>query len=85
MATARLALPTIGLCLICGGAYLKSIQSDHLDTLRDILTYLLIILGFSLLVIGVIWSIGHGMKSVLVKWSGRRTQDNDVHVFTLDR
>ncbi|XP_072536937.1 transmembrane protein 252-like [Salminus brasiliensis] len=85
MATARLVLPTTGLSLICGGAYINSIQSDQMQMLKEVFTYLLIILGFILLVVGVLWSVGHGVKGVLVKWSGGRIRHNDVHVFTVDR
>ncbi|XP_066499481.1 transmembrane protein 252-like [Hoplias malabaricus] len=85
LAAARLVMPTIGLCLICGGAYIKSIQGDDMQMLRDVITFFLIVLGFVLLFIGVLWSLGHGMKNAMVKWSGRRTQDNEVHVFTVDR
>ncbi|XP_036435652.1 transmembrane protein 252-like [Colossoma macropomum] len=85
LATARLLMPATGLSLICVGAYIKSIENEELETLVDVFAYILIILGLILLVLGVLWSVGHGVKNVLVKWSGRRTQNNDVHVFTVDR
>ncbi|XP_007242491.3 transmembrane protein 252 [Astyanax mexicanus] len=83
LAAVRLVLPTAGLGLICGGAYVNSLGGG--DLLREIFTYLLIILGFVLLVGGVLWSLGHGVKGVLVKWSGGRMRHTDVQVFTVDR
>lgn len=85
LSAARLLLPTTGLSLICIGAYIKSIQSEQLQILRDISTLLFIILGFILLVVGVLWSVGHGMKNVLLKRSVRRSRNADVQVFTVDR
>lgn len=85
MSAARLVLPTTGLILICVGAYIKSIESGQLQILRDISVYLFIILGFILIVAGVLWSVGNGMKNVLLKRSVRRSRDADVHVFTVDR
>ncbi|KAL7884740.1 hypothetical protein AOLI_G00075100 [Acnodon oligacanthus] len=85
LAAARLVMPAAGLSLICVGAYIKSIDNEEVETLVDVFTYILIVLGLILLVVGVLWSVGHGMKNVLVKWSGRRTQNNAVHVFTVDR
>ncbi|XP_037391781.1 transmembrane protein 252 [Pygocentrus nattereri] len=85
LAAARLVMPATGLSLICVGAYIKSIDNEEVKTLIDVFTYILIILGLIFLVFGLLWSVGHGMKNALVKWSGRRTQNNDVHVFTVDR
>ncbi|XP_026784303.1 transmembrane protein 252 [Pangasianodon hypophthalmus] len=85
LSAARLLLPTIGLSLICAGAYIKSIQSEQLQILRDISTYLFIILGFILLFAGVLWSLGHGMKNVLLKRSVRRSRDANIQVFIVDR
>ncbi|XP_060786880.1 transmembrane protein 252-like [Neoarius graeffei] len=85
LSAARLVLPTTGLILICVGAYINSIQSGQLQILRDISVYLFIILGFILIVAGVLWSVGNGMKNVLLKRSVRRSRDADVHVFTVDR
>ncbi|KAI5095269.1 hypothetical protein C0J45_15344 [Silurus meridionalis] len=85
LCAARYSMPTIGLSLISAGAYIKSIQNEQVQILRDISTYLFIILGFILLVIGVLWSLGHGMKNVLLKRALRRSRDADVLVFTVDR
>ncbi|XP_046727986.1 uncharacterized protein LOC124400307 isoform X2 [Silurus meridionalis] len=84
LCAARYSMPTIGLSLISAGAYIKSIQNEQVQILRDISTYLFIILGFILLVIGVLWSLGHGMKNVLLKRALRRSRDADVLVFTVD-
>ncbi|KAI4899490.1 hypothetical protein NFI96_000374 [Prochilodus magdalenae] len=85
LATARLAMPAVGLCLLCVGIIIKSINSDDLETLIEISTYLLIILGLILIALGALLSVGYRMKSVLVKWSWGRTRNNDVQVFTVDR
>ncbi|XP_060737449.1 transmembrane protein 252-like [Tachysurus vachellii] len=85
LSAARLMLPTTGLSLIFAGTYTKSIQSGQLQILIDISSYLFIVLGFVLLVIGVLWTLGHGMKNVLLKRSIRRSRDADVQVFTVDR
>lgn len=85
LSAARLLLPTVGLIFICIGAYLKSIQNENLLDLMDVSSYLLIILGFILLVIGVLWSVGHGMKNVWLKRRGWRNQNPDIQVFTVNR
>ncbi|KAG7332626.1 hypothetical protein KOW79_004460 [Hemibagrus wyckioides] len=85
LSAARLILPTIGLSLIFAGAYMKSIQSEQIQILIDISSYFFIILGFIMLAIGVVWSVGHGMKNVLLKRSMRRSRDADVQIFTVDR
>lgn len=85
LSAARLILPAIGLSLICAGAYMKSIQSQQLQIFREVITYLFIILGFILVAIGVLWSLGHGMKNVLLKYSVRRCRDADFQIFTVDR
>ncbi|XP_062854825.1 transmembrane protein 252-like [Trichomycterus rosablanca] len=85
LSAARLLLPTVGLILICVGAYIKSIQNENLLDLMDVSTYLFIILGFILLVIGVLWSVGHGMKNVWLKRREWRNQNADIQVFTVDR
>ncbi|KAF5906266.1 transmembrane protein, partial [Clarias magur] len=84
LSAARLILPTIGLSLICAGAYMKSIQSHHLQLLREVITYIFIILGFILVAIGVLWSLGHGMKNVLLKYSVRRCRDADFQISAVD-
>lgn len=85
LSAAQFVVPTIGLSLICVGAYINSIQSQQLQILRNISFYLFIVLGFILLVTGVLWSLGHGVKTVLLKSSIRRTRPTDVQVFTVDR
>lgn len=85
LSAARHVLPTIGLTLICAGAYINSIQSDQMQILRDTSIYVFIILGFILLVFGVLWSVGHGVKSVLLKRLVRRSRGADVQVFTVSR
>ncbi|XP_026870189.2 transmembrane protein 252 [Electrophorus electricus] len=85
LAAGRLVVPTAGLSLICGGVLINSISSDQRQTLRDVFTYLVLMLGFILLATGMLWAVSHGMKKVLFKQSRRSLQGTEIHVFTVDR
>uniref|UniRef100_A0A3P8S0L2 Transmembrane protein 252 n=1 Tax=Amphiprion percula TaxID=161767 RepID=A0A3P8S0L2_AMPPE len=79
---ARILLPALGFVMTCSGAYLLSLQTDDEHDVSTILIYMLIILGFVVIVSGVLWTVCHSMKS---KMYYRGRHERRIQVFTVER
>uniref|UniRef100_A0A8C4I5M7 Uncharacterized protein n=1 Tax=Dicentrarchus labrax TaxID=13489 RepID=A0A8C4I5M7_DICLA len=67
---ARIALPGVGFPLTCSGAYLVSLQTEYGFSWKVIPAYIMIVLGFLSMLIGVFWTICHSMKSKMYQRGG---------------
>ncbi|XP_062373224.1 transmembrane protein 252-like [Sardina pilchardus] len=81
----RLVFLFSGFCLICLGAYVKSLDPGSDSSVKAIIAYLLVTCGFLLLLIGAFWSIIHGLKTNLYRRGGSRRPSSQVYVYTVDR
>lgn len=78
---ARMVLPAVGFTLICMGAYLVSQQNEPEYTWRVIPAYIMIVIGFLVILIGVFWAICHSMKSKMYQ----RGRQQNIQVYTIER
>ncbi|KAM9360931.1 transmembrane protein 252-like [Symphorus nematophorus] len=81
---ARMVLPGVGFALTCYGAYLVSLQLEFGYTLKVIPAYIMIVLGFLAVLIGVFWNICHSMRSKMYHRGGRQQQQH-IQVYTIER
>ncbi|XP_040897931.1 transmembrane protein 252-like [Toxotes jaculatrix] len=79
---ARIVLPGVGFALTCIGAYMMSLQAEYRYTWRVIPAYILIVLGFLAMLIGVFWTICHSMKSKMYQ---RGRHEQHIQVYTIER
>ncbi|XP_051277453.1 transmembrane protein 252-like [Dicentrarchus labrax] len=79
---ARIALPGVGFPLTCSGAYLVSLQTEYGFSWKVIPAYIMIVLGFLSMLIGVFWTICHSMKSKMYQRGGH---ERNMHVYTIER
>lgn len=79
---ARTVLPCAGFASTCIGAYLVSMQADSGYTWGFIPAYIMIVLGFLAVFIGVFWTICHSMKSKMYQRGGH---EQHIQVYTIER
>ncbi|XP_075955103.1 transmembrane protein 252-like [Anarhichas minor] len=79
---ARMVLPGLGFALTCIGAYLVSLQTEYMYSLRAISAYVMVVFGILIVLIGAFWAICHSMKSKMYQRGGR---EQHLRVYTIDR
>ncbi|CAK6950581.1 transmembrane protein 252-like [Scomber scombrus] len=79
---ARMVLPGMGFALICMGAYLVSMENDPENTWSVIPSYIMIVTGFLVVLVGVFWTLCHSIKS---KRYQRGRHQQHIQVYTIER
>ena len=75
-----LFLPALGFALTCIGAYLVSLQTT--PGLKTVSIYIVIVFGFLAMLIGVIYTLCHSLKSKMYQ---RRQRERHIQIFTVER
>ncbi|KAM4577095.1 transmembrane protein 252-like [Odontesthes bonariensis] len=75
-----LFLPALGFALTCIGAYLVSLQTA--PGLKTISIYIVIVVGFLAMLIGVTYTLCHSLKSKMYQ---RRQRERHIQIFTVER
>ncbi|KAM9858610.1 transmembrane protein 252-like [Aulostomus maculatus] len=74
-------LPGVGFVTTCFGAYLVSLQTGDTYTWSVIPAYVLIVIGFLAILVGVFWTLCHSVKGMY----HRRGNEQHIHVYTTER
>ncbi|XP_043920422.1 transmembrane protein 252 [Protopterus annectens] len=86
----RYSLPVLGFSVICLGAFLVSLGNSCQSNIELMLAYILIIVGFLLVLAGIFWSTFYGIKQKSFTHLMRRQcrqvpRHRTIHINTVDR